>query len=540
MVTPPPIILRRWAVVVVAFLLFFCVSNATQETSDRATTVIVDNGEEEEAEPVVVATEGLVVEEHHDIVGGERIVAHQDDPEPMERTSTGRIIIEEEELLLDNDTSPKGHHHAGKWGTAATGPSNSESSPSLGDDSQFTMDSLAATAGAANNASRIVDGSGKQRRSWGQVDHSTTHPQETTNGSSATTANEEGEPEESKTDTTEAASTPKGGSSSTTTTRHIPNLAKSKYVDSGSDGNDKNAFPEGFRLSARVYTATDDGLAHFDDNDDTPDGDDDSLFLPYVHCGADGSTTAGLRVDRIYVREAIAAPTVWDNNYGGGGDDRADDSSLLSRPPTLAIALRPFGMKLDSGEERHFRPGDVVLLEDTIRPGHQIFASSDDTHRDLVVMFVTLRRPHYDIGREHSSIHKQLATTTSRPRRRHQSSSCDNNNSSNEPSLLQTALEWHERRTRMVIVGIISFSLSTLVAEFLAKTMPLLLAAGIGGLGFVTGATYGLTVLVESIFTKLHVRAVRRRLDQKRQRARRPSGVVDEEEGEEEERHDEH
>jgi hypothetical protein len=72
---------------------------------------------------------------------------------------------------------------------------------------------------------------------------------------------------------------------------------------------------------------------------------------------------------------------------------------------------------------------------------------------------------------------------------------------------------WDGRRIRMLILGTIGLSLSTLAADFLGKTAPLWLAVGIGGTCFVAGSTYGITMAGDYLLTQLQLWFERRRLE---------------------------
>jgi hypothetical protein len=308
------------------------------------------------------------------------------------------------------------------------------------------------------------------------------------------------------------------------TNPHIP-FVKSKptIVHNGQKGSRHQAQhrhpPDGFTLTARVYIDSADNLAHFD-YESTPDssGDDDdttrhcSIALPYFDCGALGSTTAALPVKHAYFRHALSAPTVW---------------TSPDRHATLAIALSPYRMELDSGEVWNGRAGDVILLEDAIRPGHRIVAA--DKQHAVSIMFVTLTKPHYHIGKQHLSLQKAIAKSLPPPcpdeyvnATKHSPANATDPNQVSEtnvqtqdfvPRNTMVGSSWDMRRLRLIALGTVALSLSTLMADFLAKTAPLWLAVGIGGTCFVVGATYGLTVAADYAFTTLDVWRERQRLE---------------------------
>jgi hypothetical protein len=271
----------------------------------------------------------------------------------------------------------------------------------------------------------------------------------------------------------------KGEGSASDETSHIPFIA-SKHLQ-----NQHNP-PEGFTLAARVYIGTD-KLAHFDYDDDKRC----SISLPYFDCGASGSTTAPVPVKHAYFRHSLSAPTVW------------VDPDMH---PVLAVALAPFTMELDSGESLEFRAGDVVLLEDSLRPGHRMIVS--DNH-SLSILFVTLPQPHYHTGKQHLSLKKAVAQKTT---------PCLERNglddfAQSRASSIRPSVVWDARRIRLVFLGTVALSISTLAADFLGKTAPLWLAVGVGGTCFVVGSTYGLTLAGDYVFTALELWRERRRLE---------------------------
>lgn len=260
--------------------------------------------------------------------------------------------------------------------------------------------------------------------------------------------------------------------------------------------------PEGFTFAARVYIGEDDKLAHFD----TDDQQQCPVSLAYFDCGASGSTTAALPVQNAYFRHSLSAPTVW------------NDPDMHA---ALAVALQPLVMELDSGETLRFQAGDVILLEDTIQPGHRILGSDDKHHHhnSVSVLFLTLPKPHYHTGKNNLSL-KQAVThaDTPCPDRDSIEDSVDGDFSSivavkrRRRHRQQVTTSWDARRIRMFAFGTVALSISTLAADFLAKTAPLWLAVGIGGTCFVAGTTYGLTLSGEYLFTVWDLRRERQKL----------------------------
>lgn len=268
------------------------------------------------------------------------------------------------------------------------------------------------------------------------------------------------------------------------TSSHIPFVASKKQQQQHNP-------PDGFTLAARVYTG-DDKVAHFDCDEDQQC----PITLPYFDCGASGSTTAALPVKHAYFRHSLSASTVW------------IDPDMH---PVLAIALAPFRMELDSGESMQLKAGDVVLLEDSIRPGHRMVISEN---HNLSVLFVTLPQPHYHTGKQHSSLKKMaLHKAAPCPTDQYGVGIGGGGGAAAANVRASSTLAWDARRLRMLALGTVALSISTLVADFLGKTAPLWLAVGVGGTCFVAGSTYGLTVAGDLAFANLKLWHERRRLE---------------------------
>jgi len=267
--------------------------------------------------------------------------------------------------------------------------------------------------------------------------------------------------------------------------------------------------PEGYTLAARVYIGTDDKLAHLDRD----------VTLPYFDCGATGSTTAPVQVKHAYVRHSLSAPTAW-NEPG--------------IHPVLAVALRPCLLEVSSGETLELQAGEIVLLEDGLRPGHVM--RPIHPHANLSVLFLTLPQHHHHIGKEHLSIRKAVTTTSTRnnaastgcldtmkdalPQHpassRNSTTTLADSSTAAPPRLLLSDV--YARRLRLTILSVVALSVSTLAADFLGKTAPLWLAVGVGGTCFVVGSTYGLVVLADHALTAWELWRERRRLVEQRRK----------------------
>jgi hypothetical protein len=424
--------------------------------------------------------------------------------------------LDESMSILDEDTQDVNEHSSNNiraWGTEAkladtTDSVTRDSSSSSSSTTAATMDPTAKPLSDTNGTSS------NNKRLWGADHHHAVvtdkNAMSTGTGSNRTKAKSEQQPPP--------------------TNPHIP-FVKSKptAVHNGQKGSRHHQAqhrrpPDGFTLTARVYIDSADNLAHFDyetnpDASGNGNGDDDddttvrhcSIALPYFDCGALGSTTAALPVKHAYFRHSLSAPTVW---------------TSPDRHATLAIALSPYRMELDSGEVWNGRAGDVILLEDAIRPGHRIVAA--DKQHAVSILFVTLTKPHYHIGKQHLSLQKAIAkslpppcpdeylnVTTNSPSNATDPTQVSETNVQSRDFVPRRIMagSWDMRRLRLIALGTVALSLSTLMADFLAKTAPLWLAVGIGGTCFVVGATYGLTVAADYAFTTLDVWRERQRLE---------------------------
>lgn len=239
--------------------------------------------------------------------------------------------------------------------------------------------------------------------------------------------------------------------------------------------------PEGYVIAARVYNDPQDKLAHFDD---TP------LALPYWECGVTGSTTSPQPIKDAYFRHTLAATT----STSWSGTD--------GKHPVLVVALTPLVMELNSNVAKEFQPGQVVLLEDVLLPGHKMRPLHN---QDLQVLFLTLPQQHYRTGKEYLSL--QAAT------QKHVNP-CPSNTDAESDSSAASVVNFHPRRrqgppnvrrVRTAIFTLLGISVSTLAADFLGKTAPLWLAVGVGGTCFVVAGTYGIAQGAEMGWTWLEV-----------------------------------
>jgi hypothetical protein len=299
--------------------------------------------------------------------------------------------------------------------------------------------------------------------------------------------------------------------------------------------------PEGFTITARVYIDTNDKLAHFDvieeaNGEVNSTSKSNHIMLPYYDCGVSGATTAALPVKQIHFRHALSSPTTV---YV----DQSSIDSKLVLYPVLAIALSSLRVELDSGAHMDFVAGDAILFEDTIRPGHLLTVSKES--KNLTVLLITLPNKHHHIGKQYISIKAALKTHSQKSIPCIVSQASDDSDkermnykhedpefatismtdaSLNTSSILLTSPDGFidsspalfsdaGRRIRIVILGTIAFSLSTLMADFLGRTAPLWLAVGVGGTCFVLGSTYAITIFSEFLYTSISLWHERRKLE---------------------------
>ena len=248
---------------------------------------------------------------------------------------------------------------------------------------------------------------------------------------------------------------------------HIPFVPKSTHPP-----------PTGFAISARVYIDPNDKLGHIDE--------DPSLMLPYWDCGAVGSTTSPLAIKEATFRHSLTPSQVWTGTDG--------------KHPILAVALSEFLLEVSSGATKAIHPGQAILLEDVLIPGHRL---KPINHHDVRVMLLTLPRTHYSIGKDQISI-PITAKKMGDP--------CPVSSNQDKSSIIVLQQMGREKGLLRVLLGITGLSLSTIMADFIGKTAPLWLAVGVGGTFFVLSGTICTIMLGEVAYSNFQAWAQQRRL----------------------------
>ena len=177
----------------------------------------------------------------------------------------------------------------------------------------------------------------------------------------------------------------------------------------------------------------------------------------------------------------------------------------------LMVALKGCILELNSGESLGLAAGDVVVLEDVLKPGHKVKPME---HGEISVLFLTLPHPYYHTGKEHSSLPSTFVSPSGRR------DPCPNDPDVNAEllgpskplgaSLIQST--WSVQKIRRLCLGIFGLSVSTLAADFLGKTAPLWLAVGIGGTSFVAAVTWATVTGGDALLTNLDLFFERRKL----------------------------
>jgi hypothetical protein len=264
---------------------------------------------------------------------------------------------------------------------------------------------------------------------------------------------------------------------------HIPFKPKTSASSSSSATHPP---PPGFQITTRVYIEPRDKLAYIDE---------DPITLPYWDCGTVGSTTTPLTIKEVTFRHSLTQSQAWTGTDG--------------KHPFLCVALTEFLLEVSSGASKVIQPGQVVLLEDVLIPGHKLRPLH---HHDVQVMFLQLPKTHYSTGKESISLPTTVVNDPCPIPERMSSSS-----SSSSSSYSKNVVKRGERDARLlrILLGLTGASLFTIMADFLGKTAPLWLAVGVGGSCFVTAGTVGTIALGEACVSNLQAWIQQRRLQSK-------------------------
>ena len=274
--------------------------------------------------------------------------------------------------------------------------------------------------------------------------------------------------------------------------------------------------PEGLELNGHVVTKSD-GRSYFLDSSDR---------IPYLECGAIGSTTSPVSVKHLTFRHFPngAEPSEWSTVH----------------VPTLCIPLTPMEVQTSSGESRIFEAGSVILLEDTMGQGHKLKSAASTTtnsnnnnnnnnsnnnhqhYEDLMAAMISLPNHHHyhhyyhDEDDENPTIlqdnyFSRLLFGLTTPSKQQQHSSSSHNSRSfffrrkkpcqleQDPNYTTSSITKHQKMDdvfimklmgndqtimiskRRLLLSAIGITVSSSLAYFLSKVAPLQLAVGVGG-----------------------------------------------------------
>jgi len=247
--------------------------------------------------------------------------------------------------------------------------------------------------------------------------------------------------------------------------------------------------PEAFTLTAHVRSNPKDRTSYFTTAANDPEGPNDELLIPFLECGALGSSTQGISVNKGFFRHfpKSAYPTEY----------------IPTQEPHLLICLNQLEMAVNGGEhgeeKRVFEQGSVILVDDVLGGGYKLYSSDGDvsvlkltlptsTHhhvagtnesmgisrrvggRVMSLLFVrkSQRKVHGDCQLEHDPAYSALGLKP-------QSDVEDD-----DLSLVGSIKNNFPRKRRMVWSSI-GVGVSSVATIFLSKVAPHLLAVGFGG-----------------------------------------------------------
>lgn len=179
------------------------------------------------------------------------------------------------------------------------------------------------------------------------------------------------------------------------------------------------------------------------------------------------------------------------------------------------VALRRCLLELNSGETMTLAAGDLVLLEDVLKPGHKVKPLEQG---DISVLFLTLPQPYYYTGKEHLSLPSSFVAPSKRinpcPSTAELVGAAPSSSSgSMKANIASMKDELTTQQTRTIFLAILGLSVSTIAVDFLGRTAPLWLAVGIGGTSFVAGGTWAITKCGNALLTSLDELLEKRKLE---------------------------
>jgi len=251
--------------------------------------------------------------------------------------------------------------------------------------------------------------------------------------------------------------------------------------------------PEGFTLTAHIRSNPKDRKSYFTTAANDPDGPNNELLIPFLECGALGSSTQGITVHKGFFRHfpKSAYPTEY----------------TPTQEPHLLICLNQLEMAVNGGdggeEKRVFEKGSVILVDDVLGGGYKLYSSDGDVSV-LKLTLPTSSSHHHVAGvNDEMGISRRvggrvLSLLFGRKSQRASNmvdTDCQLEHDSAYSALgLQSKSEVEDDdlslvysikkkipRKRRVVWSSIGLGLSSLTTVFLSKVAPHLLAVGFGG-----------------------------------------------------------
>jgi hypothetical protein len=251
--------------------------------------------------------------------------------------------------------------------------------------------------------------------------------------------------------------------------------------------------PQGFPLTARVYTDPVDKLAHFDT--------DISITLPYWECGVAGSTTVPIHLLHATIRHLLA-----------GGKPNLYASQQGAAHPQMVVCLTRLDILLNSGESQTFQPGHVILLENVVRGGHKLVGHGNTD--DMTVLILTLPQHYHAVGKEQTCLANTIRKTHLQqnpcPTEEEEAAAAMEDYNSSTPDIIKVLRQPQNRRK--FVLGLLGVAITGLVGDFFGRVAPLWLAVIFGGGCFVAGGTYAFVKAGDYLLEELQLWQERRQL----------------------------